>query len=126
MEKVKNKEDDRKKRNNLATLLIVIIIVLVLAVAVLALQLSKKPATVEKKVIDYKTDKEWYKDDCKCVEWKGEKVCPSGFQPNGKLCATSDNKTLTNYMIACSKYECDKVFVQIKANAANKTTNKTI
>jgi len=53
-------------------------------------------------------DISWLHDNCDCIErnnWK----CPDGFYlvSGEKSCKRMDNKSITNVLLGCSKYDCN-------------------
>jgi hypothetical protein len=121
-----NKIEGKEKKRNLVKPMWVIILLLVIALVFLIyrvnnlnIQLNKE--SVNRTIIEIVPDKEWYKEECKCIEWKGEKTCLEGLKLNsslGSLCYSQDGKTFSPSSTACSKYECEECFVSLKKKIA--------
>lgn len=87
-------------------------------------QLAEKPK--EKIINNIVPDKEWYKEDCKCIVWGGEKYCSEGFAFNktaGSWCYSPEGKK-SPALVPCSKFDCAELTVTLKKGAA-KSGNET-
>lgn len=102
----KKKKVNNKKQKFAIGSLLAIIVVLIFVVIFLSSQLNKK--------LEVKADKEWLIQNCQCIEWEGEKKCPAGFELKKDTCINDTEKKFTNVLVACSKYECENYFVDLK------------
>lgn len=100
-----NKLNNKKQKFMIGSLL-AIIVVLIFVIVFLSSQLNKK--------LEVKADRDWLIQNCQCVEWEGEKRCPSGFEFLNDTCVNNTEKKFTNFLVACSKYECENYLVDLK------------
>ena len=81
--------------------------ILVLATAIFALVYLKGSITA--KVIEEQQQQEFYEswlpENCSCLE-KERIKCSLGFELVGNLCKNANERTFTNVLKACSKYDC--------------------
>ena len=111
-----NKKPKKSNKNNARKIILTILIILILTVAVfliikLTLNSSNQDDSNQSNQSNFE---DWLHDNCNCTErnnWK----CPKGYYlvPEQKLCERNDNKTYTNVLLGCSKYDCNGTIYNI-------------
>ncbi len=118
--KTKNQRQKQKENNRgtnkissgrIMQILVVIIAILLLIIVFLTL-VNKEEIESEN---DNIPDRDFLVNNCECVEYNGIRSCPVGFELNNEstLCRNTQEKTITNILISCSKYKCPEYFVDL-------------
>ena len=95
---------NKVKFKNWKLVVIVLFVVLVTLLVVISLILKQiKKAENERR--------EWLKENCKCIEYKGKRTCFEGYELRGNFCV--NGKEFTNSLISCSKYQCENFVEEV-------------
>ena len=96
---------NKLKFKNWKLVAIIVFVVLVTLLIVISLILKQiKKAENERR--------EWLKENCKCIEYNGERTCLEGYELKGVFCVKG--KEFTNSLISCSKYKCGDSIEEVR------------
>ena len=101
-------------KNAVTASLVAVIIILVLVQAYSIFYYTNKINAEYSK----NPDREWLIDNCKCVEYNGIPHCLEGFELVKGVCR--NGTSISNRLIACSRYKCPEYFVDINESLTKK------
>src|SRR3989338_109476 len=108
------KSTKSENKNAVTAVLAAVIIILVLVQAYSIFYYANKINAEYSK----NPDREWLIDNCKCVEYNGIPHCLEGFELVKGVCR--NGTSISNRLIACSRYKCPEYFVDINESLTKK------